>query len=160
MTASVAIIPWLRSSFRGFIVGLWYEGTLHRFAIYTGARTEARAVTDDHVHWIVRNSKHRLQIHAGRSEAGLLRGPSGVDMGVRVSETLNAKVTVRLWDRQGDGDTLLFEGTGRNAGLEVAGDLGQLLATNQPARRRVPGGLGAMQAGRTPTEAMGGYLSS
>ena len=36
-TASEAMIPWLRSSFRGFIIGLWHAGRLYRFATYTGA---------------------------------------------------------------------------------------------------------------------------
>jgi hypothetical protein len=128
-TASVAIIPWLRSSFRGFIIGLWHAGRLLRFATYTGARTEELAVADDDVHWIVSDRRYLLDIRASRSEAGLLRGPSGVDMGVRVPETLNATVTVRLWDRGGGNDTLVYEGTGLHGGLEVAGDLGRLLTT-------------------------------
>jgi hypothetical protein len=38
------VIPWHRTQFRGFIVGLRMPGpdgrpTLHRFATYTGART-------------------------------------------------------------------------------------------------------------------------
>ena len=30
ITASVAVIPWMKSAFRGFIVGLWLDGILHR----------------------------------------------------------------------------------------------------------------------------------
>ncbi|MCB0022532.1 MAG: hypothetical protein KDD91_05820, partial [Caldilinea sp.] len=37
LTASVARIPWLGTAFRGFIVGLLCDGTLYRFASYTGA---------------------------------------------------------------------------------------------------------------------------
>jgi hypothetical protein len=46
-------------------------------------------------------------------------------MGKRVAETLQAEVHVRLLRRDG---SLLFEGTGRHAGLEVHGDLPRLLA--------------------------------
>lgn len=129
-TASVAIIPWLRSSFRGFIIGLWHAGRLYRFATYTGARIEELAVTDEHVHWVVSDRRLRLEIDAGRSEAGLLRGPTGVDMGMRVPETLNASMSVRLREL-GEGATApLFEGIGRNGGLEVAGELQRLLAAS------------------------------
>jgi len=130
LTASVAIIPWLRSSFRGFIIGLWHADALYRFATYTGARIEELELTDDHVHWIVSNSRHRLEIHTSRGAAGLLRGPSGMDMGIRVPETLDADVSLRLWDLESGSARLIFEGTGRNGGLEVAGELQRLLAAS------------------------------
>jgi hypothetical protein len=37
-TASVAIIPWIGRSFPGFIIGLWHQNKLYRFATYTGAK--------------------------------------------------------------------------------------------------------------------------
>jgi len=52
-------------------------------------------------------------------------------MVVRAPETLSAMVTVRLWHRHGNNDDcLLYEGMGRNGGLEVAGDLGRLFAAD------------------------------
>ncbi len=51
------------------------------------------------------------------SQFGLLKGPTTVEMGKRVAETLSATVAVRL-TRRGDG-RVLYEGTGRHAGLEV-----------------------------------------
>ncbi len=38
LLASVAHIPWLGSSFIGFLGGLWLDGRLFRFATYTGAK--------------------------------------------------------------------------------------------------------------------------
>lgn len=38
LTASIAMIPWLGSAFRGFLVGLWLDGELIRFTTYTGAK--------------------------------------------------------------------------------------------------------------------------
>jgi hypothetical protein len=64
---------------------------------------------------------------AHRKQSALLRGPSGVDMGVRVPETLQAVVAVRLSTLEGGEARTLFEGSGRNAGLEIAGDLARLL---------------------------------
>jgi len=124
ITASVAIIPWMKSAFRGFIVGLWLDGSLHRFATYTGAQIESLEIMDADVKWVLRNRTHRLTLSPKRVEGGLLRGPSRVDMGRRVLETLNARVEVRLETLEGE---LVFEGTGEHSGLEVMGDLPRLV---------------------------------
>lgn len=125
ITASVAIIPWLWGSFRGFIIGLWRDGTLLRFATYTGAEIESLEVFDERVEWAVRDRNYRLEMKATRPQAGLIRGPTKIDMGKRVNETLQAQIVVRLTDLDG---RVLFEGEGRNGGLEVEGDLQKLLA--------------------------------
>ena len=125
ITASVAIIPWVGNSFKGFIVGFWLDGKLHRFTTYRGSKIESLEISDDHVAWVLRNRTHRLRLNACRAQGGLLRGPTPLDMGKRVMETLNASIEVRLETLRGD---VLFEGTGENAGLEVIGDLQRLLA--------------------------------
>jgi tocopherol cyclase len=124
ITASVAIIPWRRRSFRGFIAGFWLEGELHRFATYNGAKIESLHIHDDHVDWVLRNRRSRLCLTARRVQGGLLRGPTRLDMGQRVLETLNATVEVRLETLQG---ATVFEGIGAHTGLEVMGDLPRLL---------------------------------
>lgn len=123
VTASVAIIPWLGNAFRGFIVGFWLDGKLHRFATYTGARIESLQIFDDHVNWVMRNRQHRLFLKAHRVEGGLLLGPTRLDMGQRVPETLNSTVQVRLETLDG---SLVFDGIGAHTGLEVIGDLPRL----------------------------------
>lgn len=127
LTASVAMIPWVGRAFRGFIIGLWHGQELHRFATYTGARVEKLTISENEVTWVVRDRHHRLEMVAHRTQAGLLRGPSEADMGMRVPETLQATVAVHLSALAGGEERTLFEGTGRNAGLEVAGDLPRLL---------------------------------
>jgi hypothetical protein len=123
----VAIIPWRRRSFPGFIIGLWHDGILHRFATYTGARIGSLDITDELVVWSVQDRRQRLEIEAARSEGGLLQAPTTVDMGRRIMETLGAEVSVALYAR-GSGTRLLFKGRGRHAGLEAAGDLARLKA--------------------------------
>lgn len=123
LTGSVAIIPWLRRAFAGFIVGLWHNGVLHRFTTYVGAQIEDLQIADDHVVWQMRNRRERLTLRATRAHGGALAGPTRLDMGQRVNETLNATVEVHLSTL--DGMTLLHT-TGRHAGLEVVGDLPRL----------------------------------
>lgn len=122
LTGSIAIIPWGRRAFRGFIVGLWLEQRLYRFATYTGAGTIELAVDDDMIHWVMEDKQHRLAITARRgseSRFGLLKGPDTVEMGKRVAETLTAVVEVRLSSLVAGGERPIFSGRGRHAGLEV-----------------------------------------
>jgi hypothetical protein len=123
ITASVAEIPFLGTSFRGFIVGLWYGGRLYRFATYTGARIEHLDIQEDHVHWVIRDRELELKLIARTGQSGLILGPTRVDMGVRVAETLQATVGVHLRTLEGE---QIFSGQGRHAGLEVQGDLDRL----------------------------------
>lgn len=127
LTASIAIIPLLGYSLRGFIVGLWHEGDLYRFATYTGAQIDELTIGEQEIGVVISDSDHRLEITARRAEGGVLRGPTGVDMRGRVPESLRATVTVRLSAPRPDGSCLLFEGTGHNAGLEVVGEVTKLL---------------------------------
>lgn len=127
LTASIALVPLLGFSLRGLIVGLWHGGELYRFATYTGAWIDGLAVSDEEVEATISDSDHRLEIMARRAEGGVLRGPTGLDMGGRVPESLRATVTIRLSALSQAGSRLLFEGTGRNAGLEVVGEVSKLL---------------------------------
>lgn len=124
-TASVAMIPSVGRTFRGFIIGLWHRKRLYRFATYTGAVIEHLEINDTLIRWIVHDRKYILEIEAAQAAGGLLMGPSKTEMHRRVNETLRATITVTLYDnhnRQG-----IFAETGRSAGLEAHGDLDRLL---------------------------------
>ena len=125
ITVSVATIPWLRTSFRGFIIGLWHERQLYRFATYTGAKITSLRLTDTHVVLRVEDKHHRLEVEAARSEGGLLHAPYRTDMLQRVTESLTATIAVKLIDQSG-GD-VIFEGVGRHAGLEINGEIQQIV---------------------------------
>jgi tocopherol cyclase len=125
VVGSIAIVPWRGSAFPGIILGLRYRGRLLRFATYTGARTTALRIDDEHVDWTVTGRGHELHIRAHRTEGGLLHGPTREAMGSRVGETMRSTIELELRDRQRD---RVLSGIGRNAGLEVHGDLDALLA--------------------------------
>ena len=124
LTASVAIIPWLRSAFSGFIVGFWQEGKLHRFATYANSRILGLAVDDQHVRWQMHNRTHRLEIVATQAEGGLLLAPTPEGMGRRIAETLNSTIHVKLVHLKSG--IVEFDGQGVYAGLEAVGDLEKL----------------------------------
>jgi hypothetical protein len=127
LSASVAIIPWRRSAFRGFIVGLWHEGKLHKFATYTGAKTRRFEIDDDEVRWsMTSRSGLHLALTADRVVGGLLHAPIRTEMHRRVEETLDATIRARLTTAKG---AVIFDEVGDCAGLEVHGDLDALLAT-------------------------------
>ena len=127
LTASIAMIPWLGSAFRGLIVGLWLDGKLYRFATYTGAKTDRLEIEDTHVIWQMSDKDYRLEINAARGKSGDLKGPTRQEMDMRVAESLDAAIHVRLLDLDGQ---VLFDETGKHGGLESAGDIDKLLNTN------------------------------
>ncbi len=126
VTASVAVIPWLRRTFRGFIVGVWHAGTLYRFTTYTGARVERLVITEQAVEWALRDRRHRLELRIERTAAGLLYAPDVGDMDGRVAETMQATAEVRLSRVDGSHQRTIFEAAARNGGLEVVGDVARL----------------------------------
>ena len=132
LTASVAIIPWLRGAFPGLIVGLRHSGQLHRFATYTGAAPERLELTDTHVTWHIsgrarpHNTFHRLEIMAWRAEGGPLHSPERVVILQRVLESLTARIDVRLLAVTAGQEQVILEGTGRHAGLEIVGPIQEI----------------------------------
>lgn len=126
LIASVAIIPWLRSSFRGFIVGLKIHGRLHAWATYNGSREHRLHIDESHVRWSLSGPSGLLELSAERVRGGLLHAPIRTRMHERVEETLDATIHIRVTSPAG---RVVVDTTATSAGLEVHGDLAQLLAT-------------------------------
>ena len=114
--ASAAHIPWLGSHFIGFISGMWLEGKLFKFATYTGARKSLK-IEDEQVELIFKNPKTELRILAKQAAGTALFSPLSGEMKGKIQESLQAVLHVELLEN----GHRIFEGTGRNSGLEVAG---------------------------------------
>jgi len=129
LTASVAIIPWLRGAFPGFIIGLRHAGQLYRFATYTGATIERLDLADTHVTWHMAGragldrARCRLEVDAWRAEGGLLHSPERSAMLQRVLESLTARLDVRLLAEENGRERVIFAGAGQHAGLEIVGPI-------------------------------------
>lgn len=124
LIASVAIIPWLASSFRGFIIGFKHSGKLHKWTTYSKSTEQLLSIDDSHVRWQVSGPDGRLELTAERVAGGLLHAPLREAMYRRVEETMKATIQVRHFDKDGH---LIFEDDGTCASMEVFGDLDRLL---------------------------------
>ena len=123
LMASVARIPWLGSSFIGFLGGILVDGKVHRFATYTGAKQIKSTVTDDEVELILGNKKKKLHIKAQKGKVGELIFPISGKMTGKLNESIDATVEVELIEK----DKVLYSGKGRNMGLEIGGEYKELL---------------------------------
>ena len=96
LMASVAIIPNFGVKFNGFTIGFHHQGNLYRFATYTRAKLDHLKITDDTVEWRVSDRQYVLEMTSVRTRGGLLLGPERSDMHMRVDETLQSSIHVRL----------------------------------------------------------------
>ncbi|MFB6320663.1 tocopherol cyclase family protein [Saccharicrinis sp. FJH54] len=122
--ASVAKIPWLSSSFTGFIAGVWYNKRLYRFTTYNGTKLLKSDADQKSVQLILRNKSFILTVAAHRHNETELASPVSGLMDGRIKESMTAEIDVRLTDKKGN---VIFEDRGRNAGLEVAGNISEIM---------------------------------
>lgn len=125
ISASVAQIPWLTGTFRGYLIGFLLRGKLHRFTTYTGASIEHIDLDENTYRLCVRDRKYRLQLYATRTGGALLHAPYDKQMVERVSETMNSRTELSF--EKVEGGEILFEGRGEHGCLEVQGDLQTLI---------------------------------
>jgi len=135
LTASIADIPLVGLTVRGFIVGFLYQHELLQWTTWNGSRLAHFARDDEHAEFTVVNGRRVLEVWAGgRASMGHVYAPRAGAMAKMLVEELHATIQVRLIERHAHGDVLLFEGHGRNSGLEISGDMPVLSGTAEPAR--------------------------
>lgn len=125
LKASVAKIPWLRSSFVGFIAGIWINNKLIRFTTYNKSSLLKSHVDKHSVALIFENSKHILKIDAKRDVATELASPILGLMEGRIEESMTSEINVNLMHKK-SGETI-FTDTGKNTALEVAGNIREIV---------------------------------
>jgi tocopherol cyclase len=126
LSFSLARIPWLGRAFTGFGVGLLHRDRLYRFTSYTGARVTRLAATAHGVTVSLQDRRFVLDVTGTGGTGAVLASPKLGEMRGRVAESLAASIEIRLAHRR-TGE-VIFAGTGRNAGLEINGDIRGLSA--------------------------------
>ena len=122
--ASVARIPWIGSSFTGFIAGLYDGRRLYRFTTYNGTKLEKSLAGKDTVELVFRNANFRLEILASRDHATELASPVGGLMEGRISESMTSELELSMTDLQNNRN--IFRDKGRNVAMEVAGKIEEI----------------------------------
>jgi hypothetical protein len=129
LKASVARIPWIKSSFTGFIAGIWLQDRLIRFTTYNGSALKKLQIDPLRVELILENSRHHLTIQAIREAATSLASPIQGLMDGRIEESMSSRLEIVLIDRK-TGEIMLKD-TGFNSGLEVAGEVGEIITRSE-----------------------------
>ncbi|MBW6497127.1 MAG: hypothetical protein K0B09_01930 [Bacteroidales bacterium] len=116
---SIAKIPWIGSSFTGFLGFFLHQGQLFPFATYTGAKVATIEHTADELFIKIKSRKFSLEMTAEKGEKGRLKAPVSGNMDRVIHESIDATIQIKLFNRKGN---ILFTGSGTNAGLELVGE--------------------------------------
>ncbi len=109
---AVATVPLPVGSFTGCICAFIHKGREYRLATYRGAKIETWSPSGA----FIRQGKYRLAADLLEARGQPLYAPVEGSMGRTIHESLCARVKYSFWE----GETLLFQRTGRCASFEYA----------------------------------------
>lgn len=118
---SVAKIPWMGSSFVGFIAGIIVNNKLIEFTTYNGAKLLHSEITNEGVQVTLKNKAFQLDVFVKRQASTALASPVRGFMDGRIEESMSAEIQVTLTDIKAK--QVVLKDTGRNGCLEVAGNI-------------------------------------
>jgi hypothetical protein len=127
LNVSIARVPYLFWKFPGFAVGFLHNNKLHRFTTYNRSKISELEVENKRVSITISNRSHFLEVTAHQGEGTMLKSPEREGMIGEVFESLLSTVFVKFYELQKGKSTLLFEGTGYPAGMEIKGDMAELM---------------------------------
>jgi len=123
--SSVANVPFLGRKFVGCIAGVYLGDRIIQFTTYNLSKLRKIDVSGKEVNLTLSNLKHELTIKAIRSESTELASPINGFMDGKIEESMEAEIHVKLIEKKSG--KILLEDIGYNAGLEVAGNIDELL---------------------------------
>ena len=127
LMVSIANIPWLGKYFDGFLIGFWHQNQLYKFTTYTGATITAFKYPQGSLIIHVESKSHRLEIEIPYSKGVQLRTPVLGDMRGRLSESLNGETSIKFYEYSKTRDYLIYSGIGKHTGLEIEGNIPEIL---------------------------------
>ncbi len=121
---SVAHIPFMGTSFTGFLGFFLHGDTIERFGTYTLAKFQIEGADTDSMKITILDKKHSYLIETYRSKSGLLKAPVKGSMNRRIAESVDATLKLTVMNKHA---TVIFEGTSSIAGLEIVGNMDELV---------------------------------
>mgnify|MGYP000982992159 FL=1 len=109
---------------------------MYKFTTYSGAKVTGLNVTDDKIKIRLENKAYCLDIDADRSEGVELPAPKLGGMTAKVNESLHSSINITLLRKTGSDTKLIYSGTGKNAGLELVGNVDELIKGLKKASNR------------------------
>lgn len=116
VTCAVADIPFLGSSFRGFICNLTFDSKEYRFATYNCSKMTKVDCRNGIIDIEIVKGNLKFELRAEISDGGSLKAPRNGGMNSVISEGLRGVVKVRLFKKPGE---ILFDGEGKCCGIEL-----------------------------------------
>lgn len=126
LSGSIAKIPWFGKYFTGYLFGFLFDKKLYEFTTYSGAKITRLEVTENKIQIRLENKKYCLGIVADRSKGVELPVPKLGEMKAKVNESLHSSIYVDLIRKNGHRTEIIYSGIGKNAGLELMGDIAEL----------------------------------
>lgn len=113
---SLAHIPFMGTSFQGFICNFTFDGYEYRFATYNNSRVTKIKNNSNILEFNIVKEKYNLHINAEIiMDSGTLKAPDKGTMSVQIKEGLSGTVNIKLVK----GTETLFQGTGSKCAIEV-----------------------------------------
>ncbi len=129
LMVSVADIPWRGSSFTGLAAFFRHAGRFYPFTTPEKTVIRKAEIRKHEVHILLRGREASLEIRARLGKSGTLRAPQNGRMERRIKESVNSEVEVTLYDSR---NMVVFQGTGRPAGLEITGNILERVGSARP----------------------------
>lgn len=114
---SVAVIPWLGSSFIGHLAVFLHKDKLINLSTYAGGKITHLSRKPNMVLIKIESRMYRLEIEASQGEAVDLKSPEKGVMTGKTVESLSSQINLNLFDKKSR--TLVYSGETFGAGLEI-----------------------------------------
>jgi tocopherol cyclase len=124
LMVSVAVIPWLHSSFVGHLAIFLHRGEVINLSTYGGGKVTRLEKIDRGVSMRVENKRYSLDIWADSGQFVDLKSPKMGVMKGRTAESLHGFIKVNAVDKEKN--LTLFSGASPGLGLEIMDDEGEL----------------------------------
>jgi tocopherol cyclase len=120
---SIAKIPWLGFSFTGFLGFYYINNEMVRFGTYSRAKVKLEKQEKNNLNLNIYLKDKVLEIQTLKNSSGMLKAPVNGNMNRRISEGIDAELTLKIIDKN---KKMLFIDRSITTGLEVVGNIDEL----------------------------------